>query len=98
VTVQQSGPVRRPLGELPIALVLLVAGGGLVAVTLGHWRRGMFLVGIAALIGAVLRLVLRSRDAGLLVVRSRVFDVLALGAIGAAVVVLATVVPGATSG
>jgi hypothetical protein len=98
VTLQQQGPVRRPLGELPIAVVLLVAGGGLTAVTLGYWRRGMFLVGIAALVGAVLRLVLRSRDAGLLVVRSRAFDVLALGSIGAAVVILATVVPGATSG
>jgi DUF3017 family protein len=98
VTVHQQGPVRRPFGELPIALVLLVAGGGLTAVTLGHWRRGMFLVGIAALVGALLRLVLRSRDAGLLVVRSRAFDVLALGAIGAAVVVLATVVPGAAAG
>ena len=97
MTVQQ-GPVRRPFGELPIAVVLLVAAGGLVAITLGHWRRGMFLVGIAALVGALLRLVLRSRDAGLLVVRSRVFDVVALGAIGAAVVILATVVPGATPG
>jgi hypothetical protein len=94
VSVQQSGPVRRPLGELPIALVLLVACGGLAGITLGHWRRGMFLVGLAALIGALLRLVLRSRDAGLLVVRSRVFDVLALGTIGAAVMVLTAVVPG----
>jgi hypothetical protein len=98
VTVQQQGPVRRPLGELPIALVLLVAGGGLAGITLGHWRRGMFLVGLAALVGALLRLVLRSRDAGLLVVRSRVFDVIALGAIGAAVMILTTVVPRATSG
>ena len=94
MTVQPQGPVRRPWGELPIALVLLVAAGGLTAITLGHWRRGMFLVGLAALVGALLRLVLRSRDAGLLVVRSRVFDVLALGAIGAAVMILATVVPG----
>jgi hypothetical protein len=58
----------------------------------------MFLVGFAALVGALLRLVLRSRDAGLLVVRGRVFDVIALGAIGAAVMILATVVPGASSG
>jgi hypothetical protein len=98
VTVPQQGPVRRPFGELPFAVVLLVAAGGLTAVTLGHWRRGMFLVGVAALVGALFRLVLRSRDAGLLVVRGRVFDVIALGAIGAAVMILATVVPGATSG
>ena len=94
MTLQQQGPVRRPLGELPIGLVLLVAAGGLAAITLGHWRRGMFLVGLAALIGALLRLVLRSRDAGLLVVRSRVFDVLALAAMGAGVMILTTVVPG----
>ena len=96
MTLQQQGPVRRPFGELPIGLVLLVAGGGLTAITLGHWRRGMFLVGLAALVGALLRLVLRSRQAGLLVVRSRVFDVLALASMGAAVMILATVVPGIT--
>jgi hypothetical protein len=96
VTIQQQGPVRRPFGELPIALVLLVAVGGLTAVTLGHWRRGMFLVGLAALVGAVLRLVLRSRDAGLLVVRGRVFDVIWLASTGVAVMILTTVVPRGT--
>jgi hypothetical protein len=90
-----AAPVRRPLGELPAAVVLLVAAGGMVAITLGHWRRGMFLVGLAALVAAALRLVLRSRDAGLLVVRSRGLDVLTMVVIGAAVVVLALVVPGA---
>ncbi|MDX6209336.1 MAG: hypothetical protein QOF82_1054 [Frankiales bacterium] len=89
-----TGPVRRPLGELPVAVVLLIAGGGVAAIMLSHWRRGMFLVGLAALVAALLRLVLRSRDAGLLVVRSRAFDVLALTLMGAAVLVLTAVVPG----
>ncbi|MDX6228639.1 MAG: hypothetical protein QOI76_2029 [Frankiales bacterium] len=93
-----TGRVRRPLGELPVAVVLLIAGGGVAAITLSHWRRGMFLVGLAALVAAVLRLVLHSRDAGLLVVRSRVFDVLALTFMGVAVLVLTHVVPASGSG
>jgi hypothetical protein len=93
-----GGPVRRPLGELPTAVVLLVAGFGVAAVMLGHWRKGMFLVGLAALVAALLRLVLRTRDAGLLVVRGRAFDVLALACIGGAVLVLTAVVPATTPG
>ena len=94
----QQGPVRRPLGELPTAVVLLVAGFGIAGVTLGHWRRGMFLVGLAALVAAVLRLVLRGRDAGLLVVRGRTFDVVALTVIGVSVLLLTAIVPGAAPG
>jgi hypothetical protein len=93
-----TGPVRRPLGELPVAVVLLIAGGGIVAIMLSHWRKGMFLVGLAALVAAALRLVLRSRTAGLLVVRSRVFDVVALACMGSAVLVLTHLVPALGSG
>jgi Protein of unknown function (DUF3017) len=96
--VVPGGPVRRPFGELPTAVVVLIAGFGMVAVTLGHWRRGMFLVGVAALVAALLRLVLRSRDAGLLVIRGRVFDVVALVLIGGTVLVLTAVVPGTSTG
>jgi hypothetical protein len=84
---------RRPFGELPVALVLFIAGGGLVAAGLDHWRRGIFLIGLAALVGAVLRLLLRTRDAGLLAVRSRGFDVVALMAMGTAILVLTGAVP-----
>jgi hypothetical protein len=101
VTVQpedHSGPVRRPLGELPFAVVLLIAGVGIAAISLAHWRRGVFLVGLAALVAAMFRLVLRSRDAGLLVVRSRVFDVVALCTMGVGVILLTILVPAAASG
>ncbi|MDX6206707.1 MAG: hypothetical protein QOE76_1876 [Frankiales bacterium] len=93
-----TGPVRRPLGELPVAVVLLIAGGGIAAIVLSHWRRGIFLIGLAALVAAVFRLVLHSRDAGLLVVRSRAFDVVALTFMGSAVMVLTHLVPAAGSG
>jgi hypothetical protein len=88
-----DGPVRRPFGELPTALVLFIAGGGLVAVAFDHWRRGIFLIGLAALVGAGLRLFLRTRDAGLLAVRSRVFDVVALLCMGGAILILTKAVP-----
>jgi hypothetical protein len=93
-----TGPVRRPFGELPVAVVLLIAGGGVTAIVLSHWRKGIFLVGLAALVAALFRLVLRSRDAGLLVVRSRVFDVVSLASMGIAVLVLTHLVPAAGSG
>ncbi len=88
-----DGPVRRPFGELPTALVLFIAGGGLIAVGLDHWRRGIFLIGLAALVAAVFRLLLRTRDAGLLAVRSRVFDVVALISMGTAILILTRAVP-----
>jgi hypothetical protein len=93
-----TGPVRRPFGELPFAVVLLIAGGGVAAIVLSHWRKGIFLVGLAALIAAVLRLVLHGRDAGLLVVRSRAFDVVSLVAMGVTLMVLTHLVPAAGSG
>ena len=68
---------------------------GLVVSVLGEstWRVGALLVGAAMLVGAVERLVLSDRAAGLLQVRGKAFDVAVLALTGAAVVALALVVP-----
>lgn len=65
--------------------------GVVVSVTAG-FRVGVGLVGVAALLAALLRGVLAGA-AGLLVVRSRWLDVLVTGALGVGLVVLAAVVP-----
>jgi len=78
-------------------LLVVVAGvlAGLLTAWLGEssWRIGCFLVGGALLVGAVERAVLSDREAGLLQVRGKRFDVAVLAVTGAAVLVLAVVVP-----
>lgn len=62
-------------------------------VAAAYWRRGLVLVATAAVLGGVLRLVLPTRRAGWLAVRSRSVDVLCLGSFGIALAVIAIVVP-----
>jgi hypothetical protein len=79
------------LHELPLALVLIGAGSGLIVVAAHHFRWGNVLIGGSVLFAALLRLVLPTRKAGLLVVRSRFTDVVTLIVGGGALVVLALV-------
>ncbi len=80
--------------EAPIMAVLAAVGAGLVLVVLGHWRAGSYVVGLALLLAAGLRLSLPPQQAGLLVVRSRGLDGALLLALGFAVLLLADSVPG----
>ena len=85
--------VRRPfvaglVRQAPLLAALLSVGAGLVLVTLGHWRRGLVVIGLALLGTAGLRLVLPLRRVGLLAVRSRWADVLMLAGTGVAITVL----------
>ena len=92
-------PRRVPstLGGLVYLIVVAVSGVGLVVVAVGPWRRGVVLVGCALILGALMRAVLRQRDAGMLRVRrNRWVDVLMLGGTGAALIVLASVIPNQT--
>jgi hypothetical protein len=76
--------------------LLTVLGGGLVglgAVAFDHFRTGCLLLGFSVLFAALARLLLPARRVGLLVVRSRAFDVVVLIGMGVALVVLAVVVP-----
>jgi hypothetical protein len=76
-------------------LLSVIGGGvvGLLAVALDHFRAGCLLLGFSVLFAALARLLLPARRVGLLVVRSRAFDVLALAVMGVALVVLAIIVP-----
>lgn len=86
-------PQPRRLRDWPLPLVLVGMTAGLVVVAAGSFRGGTVLFAVSVLVAAVLRAVLPERAAGLLVVRSRLIDVLVLGALAAGLTVLALVVP-----
>ncbi len=73
--------------------MLAIAGAGLVFVVLGDWRTGVRLIGGALVFGSLVRLVLPSRDAGMLAVRSKLLDALLLSGTGAAFFFLAATIP-----
>jgi len=67
---------------------------GLLVVAFGPWRRGVDVIGLALLVGALARALLRDRDAGMLRVRrNRWVDVVMLGGVGTTLLVLASVIP-----
>ena len=74
--------------QAPLLAALLVVGAGLLLVTLGYWRRGLVVIGVALMGTAALRLVLPLRRVGLLAVRSRWVDVVMLAGAGLALTVL----------
>ena len=93
-------PRRVPstIGGLVYLIVVAASAVGLGIVAFGPWRRGVGLIGVALIVGAVARAVLRDRDAGMLRVRrSRWVDVLMLGGVGTALIVLASVIPNQTA-
>lgn len=83
-------PARRPD---PLWAVLVGVLAGIILAVLNQPRIGMWLVAGTLAVASVARLVLRKRDAGSLVVRSRELDVLALAILAAAIAVLAAVSP-----
>jgi hypothetical protein len=87
-------PQERPsgvLGEIPLALIICGVGSGLVVIALHHFRWGNLLIAGSLLAGALLRLVLPTRRAGLLAVRARFTDVVTMSVMGAGLMVLALI-------
>ena len=81
--------------QWPLVVVVLGVLAGLVVAWLGEttWRLGCLVIGGSLLVGAVERLLLPDREAGLLQVRGKAFDVAVLTLTGVAVVALAIAVP-----
>jgi hypothetical protein len=76
--------------ELPIVTVVALGLVGIgYAAVLHHWRRGLYVVAGACVLGAVLRLFLPARRVGSLAVRGKGVDVATLLVLGLAVGVLA---------
>jgi hypothetical protein len=90
--------VRRPflaglIRQLPLLAVLAAVAVGLLVVTFDHWRRGIVVVGLALIGGAVLRLLLPVRRLGFLAVRSRPVDVVLMAGTGLALTVIVLTIP-----
>jgi hypothetical protein len=90
--------VRRPflaglIRQLPLLAVLVMVGVGMVVVTVGHWRSGIVIIGLALMGAALLRLLLPVRRVGFLAVRSRPMDVVLLAAAGLALTVIVLTIP-----
>jgi hypothetical protein len=90
-----EGPLKRPqtLGGVVYLGVVAAALVGLTLVLAGAWRTGLSWVGTGLLVGALTRLVLSERGAGMLRVRRKWSDVLLLTVAGVGLIVLAIVVP-----
>jgi hypothetical protein len=90
--------VRRPvlaglIRQVPLLAVLVPVAVGLLLVTFDHWRRGLVLIGLALIVGALLRLLLPVRRVGFLAVRGRPIDVTLLAGAGLALTVVALTIP-----
>jgi DUF3017 family protein len=81
--------------QWPLLVVVIGVAAGLVIATVGEdtWRFGCLVIGASLGVGAVERVALPRGEAGLLQVRSKPFDVAALGLCAAAIIALAIVVP-----
>ena len=91
----ESSAAAKSLRQWPLLVIIAGVAAGLVIVFLGQstWRLGCLVIGASLAVGAVERIALPSREAGLLQVRSKGFDVavLLLGAV--AIIALAIAVP-----
>jgi hypothetical protein len=79
------------LRELPLALIIGGVALGLVIIGLHHFRWGNLVIAGSLLAGAFLRLVLPTRRAGLLAVRSRFTDIVTMSAMGGSLMLLALI-------
>ena len=76
-----------PVRQWPIVIVLTMVGVGLAVTALNQFRPGVVTIGVALLMGCVLRSVLP--EVGMLAVRSRFTDVVVMGVLGVAIILLA---------
>ncbi len=85
---------RRPAQQWPLLVVLAGVVIGLAFCFGEQWRLGCVIIGASLGVGAVERIALPRRDAGLLQVRGRAFDITVMVGLGVVIIALAIVVPG----
>lgn len=87
-------PARvRSYQEWPVTLVLVGVCFSLAVVGSEHFRRGTVLLSLTVLLACALRVLLPSRSAGLLAVRSKLADVATLGSLAMVLFTLCAVIP-----
>lgn len=87
-----------PPQQWPLVIVLSGVVLSLVVVAVDDFRPGTVLFSGSLLLGALLRLVLPDRQAGLLVLRSRAIDVLLMLIMGLSVLLLSLLIPDLPAG
>jgi hypothetical protein len=80
--------------RLPVLLVYLLAGAGLVRVATANWREGAVLFAGALLTAAAFRILLPDDRVGILAIRSKPVDVLSYAAFALLVAALALTITG----
>lgn len=83
----------RTVGGMAYLVMLAVACVGVLVVVLADWRIGIRIFAGVLVAGALLRVALPSRDAGMLAVRSKSVDAVLLLGVGAALLLLASSIP-----
>ena len=93
---------RRPrqarFTQLPFAAVLLVVAVAVLRIVQYHWREGAALIGAALLLAGLLRKVLPTEKAGLLVIRGKAVDIVTYVGLAAAVLYVALTITGGPFG
>ncbi|UOX86489.1 DUF3017 domain-containing protein [Amycolatopsis sp. FBCC-B4732] len=89
---RRSGQPR--FTQLPFALVLLVAAVAALRIVQYHWREGAALIGVALLLAGILRAVLPTARAGLLVIRGKAVDIVTYTGLAAGVLFVALTIIG----
>ena len=84
---------RHAVGDWLFASCLVVSLSGLAVAAYGPWRQGVALCAVGLLVTSWTRLVLPEAMAGMLRVRRKAVDVIGLTLLGAALLVLAVLVP-----
>ncbi|RLK60883.1 MULTISPECIES: DUF3017 domain-containing protein [Actinokineospora] len=90
----QRGGKHPALVHLPFAMVMAVVVLGLVRIIQFSWREGTVWIGLALLLAAGLRVLLRDEQAGLVAIRGRAVDVLLYGLFGVMVIAVALTIEG----
>ena len=81
------------IGGLFYLVVLAITAVGIVISWTGDWRLGVKWIGAALILGAVVRVVLPRRDAGMLAVRNRAVDAVMLSGVGVTLIFLSESIP-----
>ena len=93
--MSENLPSGRPstIGGMLYLAVLAIAAAGLILVATYDWRLGVTVLGSGLLLAALGRVVLSDFESGMLRVRNKAFDFVALSGLGALMIVLALVIP-----
>ena len=91
--VEEERRYPSTIGGMFYLLVLATVVVAIAVATLHEWRTGIRVMGGALAAGAVIRLALRARDAGMLAVRHKVLDAVILLVLGGLLIFLAGSIP-----